>query len=1172
MYQFQRAPTFTSGSDITAANINKLCKSLNQHLTSGVGDPSRRIHLYNINLMRNIRNPDDTLFPAENEALFFYNHLKSEGLVWPDAEAGEPQGANVASPLPQWLFGSVNLEGEANRLSALLNISPLENTTKAIWDLAKEQRGIISIADELEYVPFLSASNEFYKVVAAPWQPFLKAPGGMLPSPPIVGECDAGSGGTFPSYGIFFTNLESEEITSFPGSCCPDFGGSADDVLYIQEFALKWVVIQCNGTRTEFPKDKYIIGPYTGNGRLFKPDGDQIGTLMLNSFNKEFKSKNSFDALHISASSSPYPITGSDCYNILSQSFDYQSWINRPLQLAPSWGQVIGDELVSNYPSTSLSTNQVEGTMFPLTYNIHSGFIVGGYYFKGVNLAHTVDVGLFCDGNLVTTFTVQTGSASDPLVYDDCNTLTGTTSGSITFRLMDDLDINSPSGSIYVEFSEIKKQYPTVNDLYCFLRCNSALGIIEVDENNDQFGTEMETPIDMYNNYQKYGGILNVNGAAGIDQPIKTINTNPIYNALKNYLRSYSRYFDRNQLLGYEVADGKSILYFKKNVDDNPDLFGWDGMVDPFNSGSVNGIKENAPSGSWSNEWILDMSFNSYRNEETSIWKPSAYSDYFIGNNRCLLLNTFIPTTSNIDIFNFLQPGGSSGPLLAPEYGVTWLNYYRNVNSNSEINEPSGQFYESCRVFPEPYSVQDIREVNGEIKVTFNKRFLHYSGAPATIPRDLVTWSNNTSIWSNTGEFWNAMGDFRTDENAIMSYLYYQQTGTNAQILIGDMSANNNYSSYTDQFYGSIFPRFNFLKLIPKPYQGNATNDCVCKDINKTVISSELLIQMETYIKAMCSGYIDGFTGFDCTIGEGSFDYTFENLCFQAFGGNRITFPERTDNAKAYGSYCTMKPFSSTLNQLSSCINLLNKARLPLPFKLETRTTTYRNDAPYGANIYLNGSTCNSGKLGAILFGTTGPSAVTVDTVGEWEELEEGLGGFQFGGGCGTGWGGSCTEDSSEFILTTTRTAVEYRFKLVDDNALKCLSSDLQDNFLNGTNAFFANVETFNEYWTAEQVSTSGASFQTCLCLGGELGPTDVFWNGSIGYNANIVQSDVFECRLLSSGIIDAGPNPHNSTDLFMCKRVACDPDTQSSTNSTTAYGVTVATTDTSVVVIPLVD
>src|SRR5690349_14162824 len=66
-------------------------------------------------------------------------------------------------------------------------------------------------------------------------------------------------------------------------------------------------------------------------------------------------------------------------------------------------------------------------------------------------------------------------------------------------------------------------------------------------------------------------------GAPGLPPQGPQINTNPVYDAARRLSNLCVRVINRKQFIGYEVAGGKTVLYFKRYA------FGSDNTrVDPF--------------------------------------------------------------------------------------------------------------------------------------------------------------------------------------------------------------------------------------------------------------------------------------------------------------------------------------------------------------------------------------------------------------------------------------------------------------------------------------------------------------------------------------------------------------------------------------------------------------
>ncbi len=1191
-YQFQKSPTFSSGSEVTATDIVKLADGFNDRIKSGIGDCSRRILQSISNTMRNMRNPQDEFtFPSQLEALTYYNHVSPDaGELWPTAPRGEPEGANLANPVNAFVFGNPQNYGEPDRLTTLVPFGESTLNTADKWLLAKDQRGGYDSSSALVYQPFNSASQAHFQFGAYSFQFYLKSPGGYLPTPVSVGTCtDSLTDPTivFPSKQIKFTRLSDSFVVTYSGTCGPDFGGTTSDVANVYDFPFAWYVLQFDSTVTQYLKSLWIQGPYTGGGELQKDDMDFLNRAMLNSFDKEFKGAATFAIENIEPTTSPYPTEKFGCSEIMSHSFDFEDVINRPWQLSPAFAVASGDDLLIHYPSSSLKTNHTASRAmsfkFPNSYSMHPGFVCGGYYCSANNLSQSVTVQILANNTqLLTEFTLPTGSVSNPLFADTCHTFNRQVTGSISFVIVSDLKfkVGEPGPELYVEISELWEAYPQVYDIYTYLRISSTTAETGIDTGfTDTFGYQSADAKLIWEEYDRTGAACNINNIISMVQPEQTINTNPPYNALRQFVRSISRFVKKEQITAYAVENGKSILWFNRYIDGNTELPMWDGILHPTDSGS-NGIRLNV-SGAWTNEWVMDIGMKPTNPSISSIWKDNAYNWGSI--NRALFLNSVIPNNYP-DIYNFVTDGGNAltppGDLIlvAPEAGITYLNYDRNVNTiGGELPQPQLDFYKSCPIYKEPDEIESITADVTEVKITFKGRLQHCDNAPASIARsDNVSslWYSNILSWASETETWADPETYRTDENAIRDYLRAGKDLDNNTIPFrtGDCAARNQRDLFTDQPNGFISETFMFTKLMPKPATNtSASAACVCDDQNKTTLSSEFVIQAEYYLRSICEGFVDGTTPFVCdTFNDPTstaFDYTYPNLCYEAFSGSHITYPRRLDNGTAYGVLPTFQCYAKPLQQIGSALNLLTKARLPLPFLLETRTSTYHGVGTFGASILVNGDGCADSFVGAII-NSAGPPADILDSVGDWTELVPDIGGnLSFGGSTTTGFNNEGLCDGNGFILTTARTKTEFRFQLVDPNSISAISAKLYDNVINGTtNGFFANVNNVSTTFTSYTVGSAPDSLQLCGCAGGD---SNIFWDGSTGYNRNQIDTDTNTCVLLNGGVIDMGTNPP-STAIFICRNLGCDPDAFSGDGGEISQRADVKNTNTLVISIPL--
>lgn len=306
--------------------------------------------------------------------------------------------------------------------------------------------------------------------------------------------------------------------------------------------------------------------------------------------------------------------------------------------------------------------------------------------------------------------------------------------------------------------------------------------------------------------------------------------------------------------------------------------------------------------GNISNEWTMFMSYNLYHWSNSSAWKPEMYGDIMGAlNARCLTssykLQYNAQTSKNVkkQIANVTWRQ-SSIPLVAE--APSGYNYIENANtdmSKTGLLDPTyaKDFGRSCPIYKEPYKVESVTRVNAYdprsriIKVTLNRR-LDYSTVNEwknfDIPlRGKVT--ENLDAYKNFADD----SDYRSDETAIIDYILHLSTNRECpRQRIGDVSLDNNNFWKNHRPFGCCYPRFYFVKLIPK----------VSKD---TVMYSDHYTQMEYYLRAMCNGFLDpdsqmslseisriinsGLTGIDLTMGYDSAfgDYLFENLMSKSY-------------------------------------------------------------------------------------------------------------------------------------------------------------------------------------------------------------------------------------------------------------------------------------------------
>jgi hypothetical protein len=318
----------------------------------------------------------------------------------------------------------------------------------------------------------------------------------------------------------------------------------------------------------------------------------------------------------------------------------------------------------------------------------------------------------------------------------------------------------------------------------------------------------------------------------------------------------------------------------------------------------IDGIKQK-PSGNISNEWTMFMTYNLYHWSNSSYWKPSMYGDIMGAlNARCLTASESLEplrgTSRNVkQALANVSWKPNDLPLIVEAPSA--YNYIESANTKPQYGDWKGNldypsnFAASCPIYKPPYKIKSIARLNPYdptsdiIKVIIENRLQNTGksvdpsialGRVSDAPKGRL--SNRLQDFIKYAE--SNVDLYRTDENALINYLCHTMAGIQCpRGVTGDVSMDNGDFWKNQRPFGCCYPRFYFVKLIPK----------VSKN---TVMYSDHYIQMEYYLRAMCNGFINkgsemdpaqvqaiiqaglsGITtpgGYDSAIG----DYLFEDL------------------------------------------------------------------------------------------------------------------------------------------------------------------------------------------------------------------------------------------------------------------------------------------------------
>ena len=1028
---FPRVEEVAPGDRITSRQLASLADGINARIRSGLGDCAFRIAYYWYAAARQFRMPNvDGSYPPMAE--FFQSlQMQAEDADFPVGAPGELGGLNTASLIPLYVYGrGSSLPSEATAFGDPEEGGiPMEMAVDAeqLWDLAKRQRGAYDPATGDFASPSFDAARHVYRLVYAPTSVHGNAYGGFMPTPEYLGTCADGTSDTpaSPDYDLFFTKVSTGDETHFDGTC-PD---EPTHVAGIWATPIEYWVILNNGTTYRFPRGEYIEGPYRSGNVLRKTAGEHLPRI-LNRFIGEFRGDETRIAEEHDGKK-PW----------LRDAFQTASFFTTPYYLSPAVGQTVGDSVRPIYPTGKrVGPPIAEGTIGTVTASAGNWLVSG--IIRASNLAGAVPVSFVSDGVTLGSGTLTPTDGTGAIVIPF-------SSGVSTVDIVLGATAGGEDVEIEWEVAEVMEYRPGLHDLWVLLRLSGAQRSGTIDGS----GRYTTNALEMWEAYRDFGVIpkLADENAFPDDVDERTINGNAVFDTFRRASRVV-RCITREQIRGYAVEDGKSVIWLDPYA---PSLNGLP-AADTL-SGIRDEIATEAPEGGYTNEWVAFPQFKAYHPSGTSLWAPETYSDFFANSDRCAF---YMPSSSSIELrrhFNSADP--TRGSLsLAPEV-ATGMRYARNLNFGA-----SEEFFRSCRIYEPPMEIESaVTEASGEVKVTFTARMHHHhSLAPATLDRDPASW-DMADLLAETQ-------DYRTDENALRDYLARIHDGSRHCEYTGPGNAafSSTVQLLPDNPFGTCYPTFWLVKMLPAPYADG--NDSAGG--NDTAFAHDVMATAETYIRAMCEGFVDGQSSQDygCATGVMAvYDYTFANLCYDAFGGTSITTmpTAETDRIEAdevrdeaplgYGPLPTVIAASETWNQYARAVNKLDRVRVTLPFDLQvqSRTDTTTRTTP-ATNTVGTAGDCGiltRGFYSDIDGGGIPPTTITTPYTGPSTTVSaSNTIVYQ------TGVAFDCS--GSDFVVQNAVQEDDYKFEYTDPSAEYAVPEDWRDMIPGATETLWEITET----------------------------------------------------------------------------------------------------------------
>ena len=557
----------------------------------------------------------------------------------------------------------------------------------------------------------------------------------------------------------------------------------------------------------------------------------------------------------------------------------------------------------------------------------------------------------------------------------------------------------------------------------------------------------------------------------------------------------------------------------------------------------ANGIKTIAEPNSYSNEWVLGLQLKGFRDNESSLWKPGAYSDYFGLSDRCQFYPVFAAAALPAALNNHFAYGQKIW--LAPELPTSY-RYAEGTNSTATLD-----FYKSCRIYEPCLEVLRTENVIGEgnedlVKVTLTGRLHAHEDA-------IAAGDISSTFYNDAGFITDLIAQtYRTDESGILYYLAH----LNGKIphlptswKTGDAAADSLIQTYPDHPTATCFPHFYFVKLVEKPYMDDNTTP----GPSDTKLQHDTLSTAELYLRLMCEGFVDGRTSetYGCAVGINAvYDYTWANVCFDANGLPWVPTLAATETArldatkiradapKGFGVAPLTIAAAEHYNWLSRICNQLDKVRVMLPYQFESRERTgFASDV---VPIYNNDGTAG-GPTGGQGYYIGTPTVPALSFTSAWA-----------GGPANLAVANAALTSPS--TLETTSGVIDWRYEPTDPDAIYAIPESWRDQLATDASALLRKTTVIQTTTLTVLPSTAGAT----MC-GAR------YWPTGAGYlDFELVSVSTETCVVAKSGTI---VSPPLSAQVFYYDSVA--PSCYGSAGN--AVGIEPIVTDSLIFQVPIV-
>jgi len=277
------------------------------------------------------------------------------------------------------------------------------------------------------------------------------------------------------------------------------------------------------------------------------------------------------------------------------------------------------------------------------------------------------------------------------------------------------------------------------------------------------------------------------------------------------------------------------------------------------------------------NEWIMFMTSSHYHWANSNIYKPDVYNDIMgFLNNRCHHRSKEYERSygHQYDMIRTelcrVMPGPRNDPgprlhifMSKSSSNLTYVfntndPYQGNLGLYAEHEAPPYDYYRSCPPMTRrPYRIRSVKVVSMPMK-DWNPTAYKVNGkGPSEVVRVELTrplagtgrLGVGRSGWRGVNAAKLQKEPYRTDENAVIEYIHHDASKYSCKRnMIGDHGALSDVVEGVGyRPFGACYPRFYFLKLIPKVPKG-------------ALLDTEPYAQMDFYFRAMSGAFVNPYS------------------------------------------------------------------------------------------------------------------------------------------------------------------------------------------------------------------------------------------------------------------------------------------------------------------------